>query len=189
VSLQCAAATTLVLGLIGVGPTQARPARSTRDARNPSYCPTKRRALGGVYHPSRLTILKVCQRASGSIEHVILEEDGDLHIRLRLDPTYAALTNAVNDAKQHGDLVVEFMPRDGGHLPRPRVGARVTLVGAWVTDSEHGWNELHPVWREISNGSVYTSGPQNGGSPATDRSKSAAADCRDHGHLCTGYGR
>jgi hypothetical protein len=79
------------------------------------------------------------------------------------------------------------MPRDGGHLPKPKKGDHVTLVGAWVLDTEHGWQELHPVWREILNGSVYTSGPQNGGSPASDRSKNAAADCRDHGQLCTGY--
>jgi len=105
------------------------------------------------------------------------------------------LKNDVNDVKQHGDLVVEFMPRDGGHLPRPRKGDRLTLVGAWVTDLEHGcascqadgWNELHPVWRMISDGNVYTSGPQNGGSPTSDRSSTAAAHCRDHDQPCTGY--
>jgi hypothetical protein len=40
------------------------------------------------------------------------EEDGDLHIRLHLDPAFEHLKNAVNDHLQHGDLVVEFMPRD-----------------------------------------------------------------------------
>jgi hypothetical protein len=99
--------------------------------------------------------------------------------------------------KQKGDLVVEFMPRDGGHLPRPAVGDFVTPVGVWVTDLEHGcssctadgWNELHPVWREILNGEVFTSGPMNGGSPITARSTNAAELCRDHGQQCTGYGR
>jgi len=47
--------------------------------------------------------------------------------------------------------------------------------------------ELHPIWGEILNGSVYTCGPQNGGSPAGDRSSNAAADCRDHGQPCVGY--
>lgn len=103
-------------------------------------------------------------------------EQGDLHIRLHLDPAFAHLTNAENDRVQHGDLVVEFMPRDGSHLPKPRKGDHVTLVGAWVLDTEHGWQELHPVWREILNGNVYTSGPQNGGSPASDCSKNAPAD-------------
>jgi hypothetical protein len=146
------------------------------------YCPAKSHVLYGVYHPERLMIMRICQRASGTVRKVILEEDGDLHIRVHLTATYVALTNDVNDAKQHGDLVVEFMPRDGGHLPRPAVGDFVTLVGAWVTDLEHGcssctaegWNELHPVWREILNGEVFTSGPKNGGSPASAHSKNAA---------------
>jgi hypothetical protein len=71
--------------------------------------------------------MRICQR---TVRKVILEEDGDLHIRLHLTATYAGLKNDVNDAKQHGDLVVEFMPRDGGHLPRPAVGDFVTLVSA-----------------------------------------------------------
>ena len=131
--------------------------------------------------------MKVCQRATGVIAKIRpIEQDGDLHILMRLDSTYAGLTNGVNDTKQQGNLVVEFMPRDGGHLPRPKQGDRVTLVGAWITDTEHGWNELHPVWR-VLNGAVYTSGPQNGGSPAGDRSANSEADCRDHGQRCTGY--
>jgi hypothetical protein len=64
-----------------------------------------------------------------------------------------------------------------------------------VTDLEHGcasstadgWNELHPVWRMIRNGSVYTSGPQNGGSAAKYRNSNSEAHCRDHGHPCAGY--
>jgi hypothetical protein len=119
-------------------------------------------------------------------------------IRFHLDPTFVGLTNNVNDPKQHGDLVVEFMPRDGGHLPRPAKGDRLTLVGAWVTDLEHGcssctaegWNELHPIWRMIRNGEVCTSGPKYGGSPDSTRSKNAADLCRDdHGQRCFGYGR
>jgi hypothetical protein len=170
-----------------VANSQAR-STITAGATHPSYCPAKGHALDGVYHPSRLVIMKVCLRASGVIDHIVLEQDGDLHIRFRLTSTYAGLINSVNTAKQHGDLVVEFMPRDGGHLPKPAVGDHVTFVGAWVTDTEHGWNELHPVWREILNGNTYTSGPKNGGSPATDRSANAAADCHDHNHACAGYG-
>jgi hypothetical protein len=37
-----------------------------------------------------------------------------------------------------------------------------------------GWNELHPVRREILKGAVFTSDPKNGGSPASARSKNAA---------------
>ncbi len=134
-------------------------------------------------------LIKVCQRATGVIAKIRpIEQDGDLHILFKLDPTYVGLKNDVNNSgSPHGNLIVEFMPRDGGHLPRPKRGDRVTLVGAWITDTEHGWNELHPVWREILNGNVYTSGPKNGGSPEADRSANFEADCRDHGHRCTGY--
>ena len=60
------------------------------------------------------------------------------------------------------------------------------MVGAWVLDTEHGWNELHPVWRLT--GKLYKSGPQYGGSPAGDRSKNGEQDCRDqNGHVCVGY--
>jgi hypothetical protein len=85
--------------------------------------------------------------------------------------------------------VVELTPRDGGHLPRPAVGDRVVLVGAWVNDTEHSWHEIHPVFSEsINDGPAHTSGPQYGGSPSSDRSFDAAADCRTHGGVrCTGY--
>src|SRR2546430_1878141 len=156
-----------VLALMLAGTVSASTGRGSAPL---SYCPSEAGSVGGVYPPTRLVIMKVCQRASGGVDHVILEQDGDLHIRLHLDAAYKGLLNPVNTAKQHGDLVVEFMPRDGGHLPKPVAGDRVTLVGAWVTDMEHGWNEIHPVWREILNGGVFTSGPQNGGSPTADRS-------------------
>jgi hypothetical protein len=193
-----AARSVLVAFAVGVSILVAVPAATGGQASNPKYCPAKSHVLEGVYHPQRLSVMRICQRASGTVRKVILEEDGDLHIRLHLTDTYAGLTNDVNDAKQQGDLVVEFMPRDGGHLPRPAVGDFVTLVGAWVTDLEHGcssctaegWNELHPVWREILNGGVFTSGPNYGGSPESARSKNAADLCRDeNGQRCAGYGR
>lgn len=142
-----------------------------------------------MYHPSRLVVSVSCQRASGGVELVRHEEDGDLHIDVALDPAYGSLKNAVNDSDQHGDLVVEFMARDGGHLPAPAVGDHVQLVGAWVTDTQHGWREIHPVWTErINGGAAHTSGPQFGGSPPGDRSSDAATDCRtDTGAPCRGY--
>jgi hypothetical protein len=192
-----AACSVLVCLAVAVSLAFIVPAATGGQASKPKYCPAKSHVLDGVYHPERLVVMRICQRASGTVRKVILEEDGDLHIRLHLSAGYVGLRNGVNDAKQKGDLVAEFMPRDGGHLPRPAVGDFVTLVGAWVTDTEHGcssclaegWNELHPVWREILNGAVFTSGPQNGGSPASVRSKNAADTCCDHGQRCTGYGR
>src|SRR5205807_3689587 len=84
-------------------------------------------------------------------------------------------------------LVVEFMPRDGGHLPAPTVGEHISLTGAWVLDANHGWNELHPVWSETLGGITHHSGPQYGGSPADVGSSQAAADCTSNGSVCQGY--
>jgi len=152
-------------------------------------CPSSSRVLRGVYHPERLTVLSACQRATGVVTIVRAEPDGDLHFDVRLDPSYRSLLRSGN-AKQHGDLVIEFMPRDGGHLPAPSVGDRVSLVGAWVDDTDHNWNELHPVWSaRINGGATHTSGPRYGGSPAGDRSYNADADCRTpSGARCVGYG-
>jgi len=37
-----------------------------------------------------------------------------------------------------GALTVEFMPRDGGHLPEPSAGDRIALTGVGVFDIQHG---------------------------------------------------
>lgn len=79
-----------------------------------------------------------------------LEEDGELHIQLELDPAYETLLNPVNDAKQKGRLVLELTPRDAGHIPHPQLGWRVTVTGVWLTDGKppsHGWNEIHPIFQ------------------------------------------
>jgi hypothetical protein len=113
------------------------------------------------------------------------EQDGDLHIGV---DTGGALTNAINGSMLGGHLLVELMPRDGGHLPAPSVGDHISLTGAWVLDTNHGWEELHPVWSETMAGSTYRSGPQYGGSPADVGSSEAAEDCTNHGASCQGYG-
>jgi hypothetical protein len=153
-------------------------------------CPAAGRVFQGVYHPSRLRLLNSCQRAVGTVAIVRHEEDGDLHIDVALDASYRTLLDAANGTAQHGDLVVEFMARDGGHLPEPHVGGRISLVGAWVDDTQHGWNELHPVWAvSLNGGPAHHSGPRFGGSGAGDRSYDAAENCRTRtGARCTGYG-
>jgi hypothetical protein len=155
-----------------------------------SVCPPAADVRKGVYHPERLTVLSPCKKAAGVVVHVKRDGgkgDGDLHIQLKLDAAYAALKNAKNDSDQGGNLVVEYMPRDGGHLPKPIVGQHVLLRGAWVLDTQHGWREIHPVWSVRVNGHTYKSGPQNGGSPPNDNSSTSEGDCVDHGHACTGY--
>jgi hypothetical protein len=148
-------------------------------------CQSPADVLAGVYHPFRLHVLASCRSVSGTVAEISHEVDGDVHIRLN---TGGALTNSVNESKLDSRLVVEFMPRDGGHLPVPSIGDHISITGAWVLDAEHGWNELHPVWSEVLAGVTYRSGPQYGGSPADSNSSDAAADCTSGGRPCTGYG-
>jgi hypothetical protein len=118
-----------------------------------------------VYKPQRLNVLSRCSMVSGTIAVVRTEADGDRHILLHLDPGFAPLVNPVNVAKQHGDLVLE--PVCEGKVTQadakaacagyrspvtvPPVGTHVDVIGAYVTDTEHGWNEIHPV-TSITNG-------------------------------------
>jgi hypothetical protein len=95
----------------------------------------------------RLVTLRSSITATGTIEHIAHEKDGDLHIRLRLDSIQpycdTTLTNARNASGQHGCLVVEITPEHP--LPRPAIGAHVKITGAWVLDKHHGWLEIHPA--------------------------------------------
>lgn len=159
---------------------------SSQGQRAPATCPSPRNVLAGVYHPSRLHVLAPCRTIFGVVTAISHEQDGDLHVAVN---THGALTNALNRSKLGGDLLVEFMPRDGGHLPAPRVGSRIRLTGAWVLDTNHGWDELHPVWSETLAGVTYRSGPHYGGSPRGVGSSEASAQCTTNlGAPCRGYG-
>jgi len=167
------------------------PARERSSPGANSACPTAPDALAGVYDPDRLTVLNGCQRVTGTVESEspVIEQDGDVHFDLAVSASYRRLLSSGNLAAQHGWLVVELTPRDGGHLPKPAVGDRVALVGAWVNDTQHSWHEIHPVFSEsINGGPAHTSGPQYGGSRPSDRSADADADCRTpSGARCVGY--
>jgi hypothetical protein len=115
-----------------------------------------------VYHPSRLHVLQSCIRVTGLVEAIRIENDGDLHIRLRVDPQYQPLLQPANRHEQ-GDLVVEPVcpslplqpdaldicvgdPHPLTNLPVP--GQHVWMEGRYVLDGEHGnWAELHPLYR------------------------------------------
>jgi hypothetical protein len=110
----------------------------------------------------RLQVIQDCVSVTGTIESARSERDGDFHIRLRLDPQYSSMVNARNKAGQHGALVVEpvcmnpVTQRDtlsehvcdgfSQHVYTPNMlGSHVRVTGAYVTDMEHGWTEIHPV--------------------------------------------
>ena len=110
----------------------------------------------------RLQVIQDCVSVTGTIESARPEKDGDFHIRLRLDPQYSSMLNAKNGSGQHGALVVEpgcmnpVKQRDtlGEHVcdgfsqdvyTPDMLGGHVRVTGAYVTDMEHGWTEIHPV--------------------------------------------
>jgi hypothetical protein len=102
--------------------------------------------LVGVYHPQRLKVKRRCVAAVGTVEQVKFEDyDGDVHIELRLDAAQAGLLADGNE-KVGGTLVVEIIPWDRPRVRVPEVGSRIEVVGPWVDDTAHGWNEIHPAW-------------------------------------------
>jgi hypothetical protein len=102
--------------------------------------------LAGVYHPERLKVKSRCRIAVGTVEKVKPElYDGDIHIGLRLDPGQDNLLSEGN-ARVGGTLVLEIIPWDRSRVVVPEVGQRIQVVGPWVEDTAHGWNEIHPAW-------------------------------------------
>lgn len=168
-------------------PAHSRRAAGVR-ASGGAVCPPASRALEGVYHPARLRVIDHCRAVGGRVALVHQEEDGDLHFDVALDPPYRRMLMPANYSRQHGYLVVEFMPRDRARLPAPAVGDRVALIGAFVDDLDHAWSEIHPVWQvSINGGRAHRSGPRLGGSPQASLSYNALRTCRTRGRACAGY--
>jgi hypothetical protein len=129
-----------------------------------------------VYHGTfstakdRLKVLEPCTTITGKIVKALPEKDGDYHIRIKLDAEFASMLNPVNKQSlkhggQGGYFVVE--PMCANTVTQPDTVAekvctdfkqtlydaktmkdkRVRVTGAFVTDMDHGWNEIHPVSR------------------------------------------
>ena len=52
--------------------------------------------LAGVYFPSRLKLVDRCRTVSGTVDCLKVAPDGDIHVRLRLDPQFASLLKSAN---------------------------------------------------------------------------------------------
>ena len=102
--------------------------------------------LAGVYHPSRLRVKSRCRVAVGTVSKVVFEPyDGDVHIDLRPgSPTAPALGRQRPRRRQPRRRADPVRPLRA--WPSPSEGARVEVVGPWVEDDQHGWNEIHPAW-------------------------------------------
>lgn len=128
---------------------------------HPSTCSDPDSISSHVYNSYRLTIVLSCIPASGVVEHVFEEADGDHHVRLALDDQYANLTNSANDQYQYGDLVVEIIcalpitQQDAVSACRgytnsitiPTVNDHITVTGPYVLDMVHrNWAEIHQAY-------------------------------------------
>ena len=119
--------------------------------------------LADVYAPSRLKVLSRCRTVSGTIVYSEGEADGDVHIYMKVDPQYASMLNDKNRRDHRNTLVLEIVPADqprctkgqkvkggtctGAHVATPKSARHVTVTGPYVYDTNHGWNEIHPVWQ------------------------------------------
>lgn len=113
-----------------------------------------------MYNPYRLILIDACKTTTGTVMFTRREADGDWHIGLRLDAGQESLLNAKNMSDEQGDLVVEIIcalpitqadavSACAGYtntIPIPSVGVHISVTGPYVLDSDHGWNEIHPVW-------------------------------------------
>ena len=128
---------------------------------NHSSCSDPDSISSHVYNSYRLNVIKSCVTASGLVENVFEEADGDYHLRVALDSQYSNLTNSANDQYQYGDLVVEIIcalpitQSDGvsacqnysNTITVPSVNDHITVTGPYVLDTDHSnWAEIHPVY-------------------------------------------
>lgn len=171
-------------------PKAPKTSESPQGAPEGASCPPSSRTLEGVWSPDRLLVLNPCQTITGKVEVSDLPQyvadDGDVHIQFAPDKQYR---NLITDQQEtYGNLVVELMARDAGHIPVLVEGTKLTLWGALVYDTGHAWNEIHPLFGAcVEGGSCYTSGPQFGGTPR-ESTGNPREDCWDeNGKLCRGY--
>ena len=112
-----------------------------------------------VYSPDRLRVIEACTAVEGRVASVHRAADGDLHIGL--DPEQKSILNLTNVMHAQRRLIVEAVcdhtsSRNepsaacagyASQIAAPAVGDRIRVTGAYVTDLDNGWNEVHPVTR------------------------------------------
>ncbi len=108
-----------------------------------------------------MKILKACQHAEGTVIEVVREPDGDHHIWFTVDKGYEFLLKAGDSVHGVAALLAEITPacplnsnppdaETAAKCPKttlaiPAAGDHIAVDGPWVFDSNHGWNEIHPV--------------------------------------------
>jgi hypothetical protein len=96
---------------------------------------------------------------TGTITDQHTNSDGDIDVRLEVDPPYKDLLNAGNISNLGGHLQTEAICQtqaqvadaaracQGFHssLAIPPNGSHVRVTGTYLLDLNHGWMELHPI--------------------------------------------
>ena len=109
----------------------------------------------GVWGPERLRVIDTCVTVSGVVEGITPQygpsNDNDFGIDIRLDPQYAALLSVgnlvVGGGLMHAEVVPSGQPLLAAQLKAMQPGDRVTITGALILDTDHGYGaEIHPVW-------------------------------------------
>jgi len=147
--------------LVAAGVTAYYVSHNGSPGSNNSQCSDPDSISSHVYHPYRLNTIKSCITASGVVDNVLQEADGDYHVRLALDSQYSNLTNSANDQYQYGDLVVEIIcalpitqsdavsacQNYTNNITIPSINDHITVTGPYVLDTDHyNWAEIHPVY-------------------------------------------
>jgi len=95
-----------------------------------------------------LTLLDACGTVRGTVTQIVVEVRGEhttYHFALKPDAAYATMVNSVNNDQVGGALIVEIAISDAAVLPRLHINQHLEVQGPLVTDSGHGWNEIHPA--------------------------------------------
>lgn len=103
----------------------------------------------GVDRQARFKVLSTCETIAGVVHDMSKQEDGDYQFNVDVDTQYKKFLNDANNNQVNRMLVVEIIPKDqnSSNIYIPKEGDRIQAIGAWVTDTPHGWNEIHPAWK------------------------------------------
>lgn len=105
----------------------------------------------------KLHVVEECTAVEGRVAAWSRAVDGDLYIEL--DPEQKSVLNLFNVMNGRGNLAVEVICEHApsntadqaacgtfhSQITIPKVGDRVRVTGAYVTDRHYGWREVHPV--------------------------------------------
>ncbi len=114
-----------------------------------------------MHNPDRLHVLDPCRHAAGIVVDVAHEDDGDYHVWFTPDTAYVQLMNSEDHFQAQPAMLAEITPEclpgrtpadahAASHCPKtklriPVIGNHISLDGPWVLDTDHGWQEIHPV--------------------------------------------